>query len=130
VRRALVLGTVLLAAAALSAAATASSKLHVSVTAQGHHPVVGKTWTYEVACTAAGKPVPCSVHIQVFFSGASVGEIGKHVLKNGVWKETIPAKGKNAFPVASVGQPLVWHVIATAKGYGTGVGTYPISVVK
>ena len=84
----------------------------------------------KVVVTANGKPVACKIHVQVFFNGFSVGEVGTHVVKNGIWKETIPAKGTNAFPPAAVGQHVVWHAIATAKGYVQGVGGYPISVVK
>lgn len=80
--------------------------------------------------TANGKPVACKIHIQVFFNGFSVGEVGVHRLESGSWKETIPATGKNAFPPAAVGQHVDWHVIATAKGYRTGIGQLPISAVK
>ena len=68
--------------------------------------------------------------MQVFFNGFSVGEVGTHVVKNGIWKETIPAKGKNSFPPAAVGQHVEWHAIATAKGYATGVGAWAVSAVK
>ncbi len=120
----------LVAAVAAGSAQAARPKLRVVVTAQSHHPVLRHTWTYQVRVTANTKPVACKVHIQVFFNGFSVGEVGTHLLKTGFWKETIPATGKNAFPPASVGQHVVWHVIATAKGYTTGVGGWPISVVK
>jgi len=135
VRRALVLCSILLLAACggtshAGATTQAAAKLKVAITAQSHHPVVGHTWWYKVTVTANGKPVACKVHIQVFFNGFSVGEVGTHVLKNGVWKETIPAKGKDAFPPAAIGQHVVWHAVATAKGYAKGIGTYPISAVK
>ncbi|HLX18669.1 MAG TPA: hypothetical protein VKR23_00820 [Gaiellaceae bacterium] len=128
-RRALLIA---LAIAAVTAgpATAAKTKLHVLVTAQSHHPALHKTWAYEVQVTANGKPVACKIHVQVFFNGFSVGEVGTHVVRNGVWKETIPATGPNAFPPAAVGQHVVWHAIATAKGYATGVGTWPVSVVK
>jgi hypothetical protein len=125
-----VCSTALIAAAIAGGASAAKPPLHVVVSASSHHPVVGKPWSYTVKVTSAGKPVASTVHIQVFFNGISVGEVGTHVLKNGVWKETIPATGKNAFPLASVGQQLVWHAIATAKGYAAGIGAFPISVVK
>ena len=128
-RRGLVL-LVLLAAIGASPAAAAGPKLRVVVTAQSHHPVLHRTWWYKVTVTANGKPVACKIHVQVFFNGFSVGEVGTHVVKTGIWKETIPAKGKNAFPPAAVGQHVVWHAIATAKGYVKGVGGYPMSVVK
>lgn len=134
-RRALLLSSVLALAAcggAPHAGATtqALTKLKVVVSAQSRHPVVGHTWRYEVKVTANGKPVACKIHVQVFFNGFSVGEVGTHLVKNGIWKETIPAKGKNAFPPASIGQHVVWHAIATRKGYAKGVGGLPISVVK
>ena len=128
-RRALALVSIVAAVLAGTAQA-AKPKLHVVVTAQSHHPVLHHTWAYEVRVTANGKPVACKIHVQVFFNGFSVGEVGTHVVKNGIWKETIPAKGTNAFPPAAVGQQVVWHAIATAKGYAAGVGGWPISVVK
>lgn len=128
-RRALVIATIA-AAVFTGSAQAAKPKLHVVVGAESHHPVLRHTWTYDVHVTANGKPVACKIHVQVFFNGFSVGEVGTHVLKNGVWKETIPAKGKNAFPPAAVGQHVVWHAIASAKGYLMGVGVFPISVVK
>ena len=135
-RRALVLGSLLVLAACgggssrAGTTAPVATKLKVVVTAQSHHPVLGHTWTYEVKVTADGTPVACKIHIQVFFNGFSVGEVGTHVVKNGIWKETIPAKGKNAFPPAAVGQHVTWHAVATAAGYAKGIGVYPISVVK
>jgi hypothetical protein len=129
-RRALVLGSALTAALSLAGSAAALPKLKVVVSAQSRHPVVGHTWSYEVKVTANGKPVACKIHVQVFFNGFSVGEVGTHVVKNGIWKETIPAKGKDAFPPAAVGQHVVWHAIATEKGYAKGVGGLPIVVVK
>jgi hypothetical protein len=136
VRRALVLGSILLLAAACgspSQATTASrtvTELRVVVTAQSHHPVLHHTWWYKVTVTANGKPVACKIHVQVFFNGFSVGEVGTHVVKNGIWKETIPATGKDAFPPAAVGQHVAWHAKATATGYRAGVGTWAVSVVK
>jgi hypothetical protein len=129
-RRALALCSVLVAALVLVGSASALTKLKVVVSAQSRHPVIGHTWAYEVRVTANGKPVACKIHVQVFFNGFSVGEVGTHVVKSGIWKETIPAKGKNAFPPAAVGQHVVWHAVATAKGYAKGVGGLPISVVK
>ncbi len=128
-RRALLLVSIV-ALVGVSPAVAAKPKLSVVVTAQSHHPVLHHTWWYKVTVTANGKPVACKIHVQVFFNGFSVGEVGTHVVKNGVWKETIPATGKDAFPPASVGQHVVWHAAATEKGYTAGVGVYPISVVK
>ena len=129
-RRALILCSAFVTALLLAGSASALTKLKVVVTAQSHHPVVGHTWWYKVAVTANGKPVACKVHVQVFFNGFSVGEVGTHVVKNGVWRETIPATGKNAFPPAAVGQHVLWHAVATARGYAKGIGTFPISAVK
>jgi hypothetical protein len=107
-------------------------RLHVVVRAESHHPRLGHTWTYWVRVTDAStrKPVACLIHVEVTFGGTPVGQIGRHHVKNGFWKETIPATGKNAFPPASVGQHVVWRATATAPGYRKGVGTWPISVVK
>jgi hypothetical protein len=116
-----------------SAGVTATLKrLHVVVTAQSHHPKVGRPWTYQVRVTDAGtgKPVACLIHVEVTFGGVPVGQIGRHRVKNGIWKETIPATGKNAFPPASIGQHVVWQATATAPGYRKGIGRWPISVVK
>ena len=107
----------ILALVGAAPAIAAKPKLKVVVTAQSHHPVLHHTWWYKVAVTANGKPVACKIHVQVFFNGFSVGEVGTHVVKSGIWKETIPAKGTNAFPPAAVGQHVVWHAIATATGY-------------
>jgi hypothetical protein len=129
VRRALLLALVL-ALVGVAPAGAAKPKLKVVVTAQSHHPVLHQTWWYKVAVTANGKPVACTIHAQVFFNGFSVGEVGTHVVQNGIWKETIPAKGADAFPPAAVGQHVVWHAVAMRKGYVRGVGGYPVSVVK
>ena len=129
VRRALLLVFVL-TVIGVAPATAATPRLKVVLTAQSHHPVLRHTWWYKVVVTANGKPVACKIHVQVFFNGFSVGEVGTHVVQTGIWKETIPAKGTNAFPPAAVGQHVVWHAIATAKGYLKGVGGYPISVVK
>ena len=114
----------------VGAAQAAPPKLTVVITAQSHHPQLHQTWWYQVKVTANGKPVACRIHVQFWFGSASVGEVGTHVVENGVWKETIVAKGKNAFPPASVGQPLVLHATVTAKGYRAGSAGWPISVVK
>jgi hypothetical protein len=119
-------------ATSTAAAGPAKKMLHVALTAQSHHPKLGHTWTYQVRVTdaATGKPLACLIHIQVLFNGAPVGEIGRHRVEGGVWKETIPATGKDAFPPAAVGQHVVWHVTATAPGYRRGVANWPISVVR
>ena len=124
-----------LAAAVLAgpgAAAPQAKKLHVVLTGQSHHPVVGKTWHYDVKVTdAAGKPVACKIHLQMLLAGVSVvGEVGTHNVKNGVWQETIVAKGPNAFPPAAVGEPLVLQAKVTAKGYAPAKARWSIAVVK
>jgi hypothetical protein len=132
VRRAFVLLPLALAAVALAGPAAAAphvQKLKVVLTGQDHHPVVGKTWSYEVHVTnSAGKPIACKIHLQMLFAGMSVGEVGVHVVKNGVWKETIVAKGPNAFPPTSRGQPLVLQATVTAKGYATAKARWSIVV--
>jgi hypothetical protein len=136
VRRALVFVPLLIAAAACGGSsragttAPAATTLHVVITAQSHHPKLHHTWWYQVKVTANGKPVACKIHIQMWFNGSSVGEVGTHVVKKGVWRETIVATGPNAFPPASVGQPLVLHAAATAKGYRAGSAGWAFSVVK
>jgi hypothetical protein len=130
VRRALLFCSAAIVALALAGPASALTKLKVVVTAQSRHPVIHHTWWYKVTVTAKGKPVACKIHVQVFFNGFSVGEIGTHVVKNGIWRETIPAKGTNAFPPAAVGQHVLWHAVATARGYAKGIGALPISAVK
>jgi hypothetical protein len=129
VRRTLLLVSIA-ALIGVAPAAAAKPKLKVVVTAQSHHPVLHHTWWYKVTVTASGKPVACKIHVQVFFNGFSVGEVGTHVVKNGIWKETIPARGADAFPPAAVGQRVAWHAVATRNGYARGIGAYPISVVK
>src|SRR5258708_20842611 len=102
-RRALLLISIL-ALGCAGPASAAKPKLTVVVTAQSHHPVLHHTWWYTVTVTSNGKPVACKIHIQVFFNGFSVGEVGTHIVKNEIWKESIPPAGKNAFPPAPVAQ--------------------------
>jgi len=133
VRRALVLLPLALAAVALAGPAAAVpqlKKLEVVLTGQDHHPIVGKTWSYQVKVTdSAGKPVACRIHLQILLAGVSVvGEVGVHVVKNGIWKETIVAKGPDAFPPAARGEPLVLQATVTAKGYATAKARWPIVV--
>jgi hypothetical protein len=107
-------------------------KLHVVITAESHHPRLGHTWTYRLRVTdeASGKPVACRIHLQFFFAGTPVGEVGKHRLANGIWKETIPARGKDAFPAAALGQPVVLHATVTAPGYRVATAGWNVTVVK
>ena len=132
-RRLLVLFCVLGVAVAVAGPAVAANpKLVVVLKGQDHHPIVGKTWSYSVTVTnAAGKPVACKIHLQMLLAGAGVvGQVGTHVVKNGVWKETIVAHGPNAFPPAAVGEPLVLQATVTAKGYAPAKAGWAISVVK
>lgn len=122
-------------ASATTAAATTSAgkkTLRVVLTAQSHHPKIGHTWTYEVRATDAstGKAVAAKIHLQFWFNGVSVGEVGTHRVANGFWKETIPARGPDAFPPAAVGQPLVLHAAVTAPGYRPATAGWKVSVVK
>ena len=113
-------------------APAAKKALHVAISAESHHPRLGHTWTYRVHVTdaATGKPVPAHVHLQFVFGGTPVGEVGKHFVRNGVWKETIPAKGKNAFPPAAVGPQLSLRATATAAGYPPAAAGWKLQVVK
>jgi hypothetical protein len=118
--------------AASTQAPAAKPKLRVVITAESHHPKLGHTWTYQVRVTdkATGKPVACLIHLQFFFAGASVGEVGKHRVANGFWKETIPAKGKDAFPSAALGFTVTLRATVTAPGYRTAKAGWSVSVVK
>lgn len=114
------------------AAPAVKKKLHVSITAQSHHPKLGHTWTYQVRVTDAvtHKPVACLIHLQFFYGAVPVGEVGKHRVKNGFWRETIPATGKDAFPPAALGQHVVLRATVTAPGYATASDGWAVSVVK
>jgi hypothetical protein len=92
-------------------------RIHVQLTADSHHPRVGKPWRYEVRVTdAAGKSVQARIHLQVLFGGAPVGQIGRHRVANGVWQETIGAKGNEPFPAQARGVRLVFEAVVMAKG--------------
>ena len=89
----------------------------VHLTAQSHHPRVGKPWRYEVRVTdAAGHPVPALVHLQILFGGVPVGQVGRHRVASGVWRETIGRGANPPFPARARGQPLVFQAVVTAKG--------------
>ena len=89
----------------------------VRLTAQSHHPSVGKRWSYEVRVTdSAGRPVPATVHLQILFGGVPVGQVGRHRVANGIWRETLGAPGNPPFPARARGQPLVFQAVVTAKG--------------
>lgn len=91
--------------------------IRVRLTAQSHQPRVGKPWHYEVRVTdSSGKPVPALIHLQILFGGVPVGQVGRHRVRNGVWRETIGAGANVAFPARALGQPLVFQAVVTAKG--------------
>ena len=137
--RALALLPVVLAAAACGGGSTPATTtsatrgtLRVSITAESHHPQLGHTWTYRVRVTdaATGKPVAARIHLQFLFGGAPVGEVGRHRVRDGVWRETIPATGKDAFPPASVGQSLVLRANVTAPGYRPAAAGWSVKAVR
>ena len=108
--------------------ATSKPKLHVRITAQSHHPLVGKKWHYEVRVTdAAGNPVAANLHLQFLFAGVPVGQIGRHHVASGVWRETFGVPGNPPFPARARGQHLELQAIATSRGR-TGSATYAIVV--
>ena len=116
-RAALLIAICLAAAAGSAAAAPSAAPIKVSLTAQSHHPVVGKTWWYQVKVTdAAGKPVAAKIHVQILFGGQPVGQVGTHKVKTGLWREVIGKGGVDAFPAAARGQPLVFQAVVTEKG--------------
>jgi hypothetical protein len=89
----------------------------VRLTAQSHNPRVGKRWSYRVRVTdQAGRPVPATVHLRILFGGAPVGQVGRHRVPNGVWRETLGTPGNPPFPARARGQPLVFQAVVTAKG--------------
>jgi hypothetical protein len=102
-------------------AATVETKskpsLVVRLTATSHHPRSGKPWRYEVRVTdTSGKSVPANIHLQILFGGIPVGQVGRHQVDNGVWRETI-GRGHNApFPARARGQPLVFEAVVRAGG--------------
>jgi hypothetical protein len=94
-----------------------SSTIRVRLTAQSHQPRVGKPWRYEVRVTdAAGKPVPADVRLQILYGGIAVGQVGRHHLPKGVWRERIGAGGNQPFPARARGQRLVLEAVVRAKG--------------
>jgi hypothetical protein len=91
--------------------------IDVRLTADSHHPRVGKPWHYAVRVTdATGRPVPARVHLQILFAGAPVGQVGRHRVESGVWSETIGTKGNPPFPARARGARLVFQAVVTARG--------------
>ena len=101
-------------------------RLSVVIRGENHHPLVGRKWHYEVRVTADGKPVSCRVHLQFLFSGAPVGQVGRHALADGVWRETFGVGINPPFPPASRGQSLVLEATATKPGYRRGRAGWPV----
>jgi hypothetical protein len=93
------------------------ASIAVRLTAQSHHPRVGRPWRYAVRVTdSAGGPVPALVHLQILFGGVPVGQVGRHRVANGVWRETIGRGANPPFPAQARGHPLVFQAVVTAKG--------------
>jgi hypothetical protein len=65
---------------------------------------------------AAGHPVPARIHLQILFGGATVGQVGRHFVRDGVWQETLGTPGNPPFPKRARGIPLVFQAIVTARG--------------
>jgi hypothetical protein len=101
-------------------------RLSVVILGENHRPVVGRKWHYEVRVTAGGKPVSCRIHLQFLFSGLPVGEVGRHTLADGVWRETFGVGINPPFPPASRGQSLVLEATATKPGYRSGRAGWPV----
>jgi hypothetical protein len=102
--------------------------IRVLLTADSHHPRVGKPWHYEVRVTdAAGRAVVARIHLQILFGGVPVGQVGRHRVASGVWRETIGAGKNEPFPARARGQPLVFEAVVKARGQ-TVKADYPISV--
>ena len=76
---------------------------------------------------AGGKPVAATIHLQILFSGVTVGQVGRHRVANGVWSETIGAGRNAAFPARARGVRLVFEAVVTALGQ-TKRATYWIRV--
>jgi len=110
------------------APAALAAPIRVTLTAQDHHPRVGKRWSYSVVVrNANGKPVAAKVHMQILFGGFPVGQIGVHRVTSGVWRETL-GTGKNPpFPATARGQALVLQAVVTAAGQ-TVKKNWPITV--
>jgi hypothetical protein len=109
-----------------STAVAATKRLAVVIRGDNHRPLVGKRWHYEVRVTADGKPVSCRIHLQFLFGGAPVGEVGRHVLRNGFWQETFGVGVNPPFPPAARGQSLVLEVTATKPGYKGARAGWPV----
>lgn len=65
---------------------------------------------------AAGRPLAANVHLQILFGGVPVGQVGRHRVPDGIWRETLGTTGNPPFPARARGQPLVFQAVVTAKG--------------
>ena len=98
------------------------------LTADSHHPRAGSPWHYEVRVTdRSGKPVAARIHLQILFGGAPVGQVGRHRVANGVWRETIGTGINQPFPARARNVPLVFEAVVIADGQTKKVN-YPITV--
>jgi hypothetical protein len=104
----------------------AVKRLDVVILGENHRPLIGRKWHYEVRVTAGGEPVSCRIHLQFLFGGAPVGEVGRHALASGVWRETFGVGINPPFPPASRGQSLVLEATATKPGYRSGHAGWPV----
>jgi hypothetical protein len=109
-----------------TSAAPAAKRLSVVIHGENHRPLVGRKWHYEVRVTADGKPISCRIHLQFLFGGAPVGQVGRHALANGVWRETFGVGINPPFPPAARGQSLVLEAIATKPGFRSGRARWPV----
>jgi hypothetical protein len=105
------------AASSVSTATAKPPSIRVRLLAESHHPRVGRPWRYEVRVTGpGGDPVEADVHLQILFGGVPVGQVGRHHVENGVWRETIGRGANPPFPARARGQPLVFEAVVRAKG--------------
>jgi uncharacterized protein YwbE len=101
--------------------------VHATLTGENHHPVAGRSWSYEVKVTdAAGHPLAGTVLTEFVYP--SVGVVGKespptHRLKNGVLKDSL------TFPPSAVGHTVeLQTVVHTSRGSVTL--DWPVTTVK
>ena len=106
--------------------APSAKRLRVVIVGENHRPLVGRKWHYEVRVTAGGKPVSCRIHLQFLFGGAPVGQVGRHALAVGVWRETFGVGINPPFPPAARGQSLVLEATATKPGYRSAHAGWPV----
>jgi hypothetical protein len=106
------------------APAIARSSIHVKITGENHHPVVGKNWTYSVTVTnAKGQKLAGTETTHYLYDGSVVGtEKPENVhFKNGRYRDTIQ------FPATAVGEPLAVEAVVKTKD-GSGQAAWSITV--